>query len=783
MAEFKQINKTVTTTVVHIISGLGQGGAETVLYRLVTAPQAHIHHIVISMGDLDVFGPRLVELGIEVHALKMKGPVGFTRGLWRLRQLLKQLQPDVVQTWMYHADLIGGVVARSAGIKSVAWGVRNSGENLHQSSLKARVVAWLCAHLSGYVPAVIVVCADKAALKHKQWGYDDDKIEVIHNGYDLSKWQPDVDAAIQLRHHLEISADTPLIVSVARWNSLKDHPNLLAALARVKRNVPQMRCLLVGQGLDSSNAELIRLITQFNLSEDVLLLGRRDDVPTIMAAADIHVLSSQAEGFPNVVCEAMVSRALCVVTDVGDAAKIVGEEGIVVPARNAEALAGGIEKALSLLNSADLTARLDAGATRISRLYSLDTMVENYKTLWLDMGANQHHRPIKDKDLIPARIDNIPVLLYLVNNPTFFLSHRLPLAQAAQKAGFNVHVATMDGPSVARIRALGFTHHILPLSRSGKNPFKELRSLWAMYRLFKLLQPQVVHAVTIKPVIYGGIAARMAKVPGFLAAISGLGYLFTDSRDGIVKKIAIQLYKIAFNHPHSRVVFQNTSDRDVLLQTGVVRSEQAVLIRGSGVDLQTFSYTEEPPEPIVALMVSRLLADKGVNEFIAAAQISQQRNEPIIWKMAGSADAGNPASLTREQIMDWHQSGVIEWLGEQTEIADLYKKAHIAVLPSYREGLPKSLIEAAACGRPVVTTNVPGCRDAIEANVTGLLVPPKDEQALLNAVTELANDPVKRQRFGRAGRDLAERAFDINTVIDTHLRLYGYLAKSKIQKS
>lgn len=777
MTEFKYTDKTVTTTVVHIISGLGQGGAETVLYRLVTAPQDQIQHIVISMGELDVFGPRLIEAGIDVYALKMKGPVGFMRGLWRLRQLLKQLQPDVVQTWMYHADLIGGVVARSAGIKSVAWGVRNSGDNLHHSSLKARVVAWLCAHLSSYVPAVIVVCADKAALKHKQWGYDDDKIQVIPNGYDLSKWQPDVDAATELRHDLEIKADTPLLVSVARWNPLKDHPNLLAALARVKRSVPKMRCLLVGEGLDNDNAELMRLITHFNLSDHVLLLGRRDDVSVIMAAADIHVLSSKAEGFPNVVCEAMVSRALCVVTDVGDAAKIVGEEGIVVPSRNAEALAAGIEKAIALLDSTDLTARLAAGADRIARLYSLDMMVQNYKALWLDMSANQHHQPAKK--ITATSTAGTPILLYVINNPTFFLSHRLPLAQAAQAAGFNVHVATMDGPSVARIRAMGFSHHVLPLSRSGKNPFKELRSLWAMYRLFQRLQPQVVHAVTIKPVIYGGIAARMAKVPGFLAAVSGLGYLFTDSRDGLVKTIAIQLYKIAFNHPHSRVVFQNTSDRDVLLETGVVRSDQAVLIRGSGVDLHAFSYTEEAPAPIIALMVSRLLADKGVNEFIAAAKISQQRNESIVWQLAGNTDAGNPASLTREQITDWHQAGVVQWLGEQTDIAGLYKKAHIAVLPSYREGLPKSLIEAAACGRAVVTTNVPGCRDAIEPDVSGLLVPPKQAEALANAVIELAHDSVRRHRFGRAGRDLAERAFDINTVIDTHLRLYGYLAKSR----
>lgn len=763
-----------TITVAHIISGLGQGGAETVLYRLATADQCSTRHIVISMGGLDIFGPRLLEAGIEVHSLEMRGLVGFSKGLWRLRQLLKQLAPDVVQTWMYHADLLGGLAARSAGIKSVSWGIRNSGENLHHSSLKARAVAWVCARVSGWVPAVIVACADSAARRHKQWGYDADKIQVIPNGYDLSRWQFNATAAKQLRSDLGIDEDTPLLASVARWNPLKDHPNLLAALSRVKRSVPQMRCLLVGDGIDSNNAELMRLIQHFDLADHVMLLGRRDDIPAVMSAVDIHVLSSKAEGFPNVVCEAMVSQALCVVTDVGDAAKIVGSEGIVVPARNAEALAGGIEKALALLNNPDLTARLEDGANRIAKHYSLATMVQSYNELWQDLSANQ----LQQGGALSPTLKQNPVLLYVVNNPAFFISHRLPLALAAKDAGFNVHVATMSGPAVARIRSQGFSHHNLPLSRSGKNPFKELYSLWAMYRLFKKLQPQVVHAVTIKPVIYGGIAARLAKVPGFLAAVSGLGYLFTDNRGGLVKKVALRLYKMALAHPHSRVVFQNSSDREILLQAGVVRLNQAVLIRGSGVDLTEYRYSPEVEGVPVALMVSRLLADKGVNEFIEAAQISKQRNDGILWQIAGSPDTGNPASLSREQIMDWHQAGVVQWLGEQTDIAGLYQQAHIAVLPSYREGLPKSLIEAAACGRAVVTTDVPGCRDAIEANITGLLVPAKQAQALADAVADLAHDAEKRQRFGRAGRDLAERVFDINTVIDSHLRLYGYLAKS-----
>ena len=769
--------KTEATTpsplvVVHIISGLGQGGAETVLYRLVTAKQTQTQHIVISMSDAGVFGERLQQAHVDVHCLHMKG-VKLLTGWWTLRRLLKKLQPDVVQTWMYHADLLGGLAARSVGIKTIAWGIRNSGENLHHSSLKARAVASLCAKVSGWLPQQIVACAENAARRHKQWGYKAEKMRVIPNGYDLSQWHPQPERAAALREQLGIAPETPMLLTVGRWNPLKDHPNLLSALGRLKRAGTVWHAVLVGDGIDDDNAELMRLITQEGLHDRITLLGRRDDVPVIMAAADIHVLSSKAEGFPNVVCEAMVSRALCVVTDVGDAARIVAEEGIVVPPRNAQALAAGIEKALQLIAEPALAAQLDRAAQRVAQRYSLSTMVESYEKLWHDM-LNQTH----DATRSVTASGQGPLLLYVVNNPAFFVSHRLPLAIAAKKAGFTVQVATMDGSAVARIRELGFIHHRLPLSRSGKNPLAELRSIWAIYRLFKRVQPQVVHAVTIKPVLYGGIAARLARVPGFLAAVSGLGYIFTNERGGLMRWLALRLYGLALKHPRSRVIFQNSNDRDVLLNAGAVRSEQAVLIRGSGVDLDTFNYVPEPDGPPVALMVSRLLLDKGIHEFITAAQKSQAAGEAVVWQIAGSPDKGNPASVTAEQMTQWHQSGVIQWLGEQTNIAELYHKSHIAVLPSYREGLPKSLIEAAACGRAVVTTDVPGCRDAIEANVTGLLVPAQDADALYEAILTLAKNKAMRQQFGRAGRDLAERAFDINTVIDTHLRLYGYLAKN-----
>ena len=622
--------------VVHIISGLGQGGAETVLHRLITAPAQIYRHTVISLTDPGVFGPRLQLAGIKVIALGMPPGRLSLSGLARLHRLLREIKPDVVQTWMYHADLIGGVMARMAGIRAVAWGVRNSGAHLRESSAKARVVGWVCARLSGVVPAVIVVCAENAADRHRQWGYRADRMLVIPNGYDLSRWRPDPAARDRLRAQWGLPQDVVLIGAVARWNPLKDHANLLAATALCTAENASLRCVLVGHGMEESNVSLQSLINRFGLRDKVILLGERDDIPDVMNALDVHVLSSCAEGFPNVVAEAMAVGVACVVTNVGDAARIVGDHGWVAPPRNADALAHAVNQAVSLLGTPEMAERIRLGRGRVGNLFSLETMVSAYRGVWRRLADD-----FPERNQSHARR-----LLFVVNNPAFFLSHRLPLALAALQAGMDVHVATMDGPSVPQIVAHGLTHHVIPLSRSGKNPVRELYSLYALWRLFRRLQPHLVHAVTIKPVLYGGIAARAARVPAFVAAISGLGFLFMrQSRHfDFLRWAATFLYRLALGHPNSRVIFQNADDRDTLRNAGVVSSGQAVLIRGSGVDLTQFKAVPEPGGAPVAIMVARLLGDKGVREFVAAAKLAAGHPSGLRWMLAGSPDKGNPAA-------------------------------------------------------------------------------------------------------------------------------------------
>ncbi len=365
-------------------------------------------------------------------------------------------------------------------------------------------------------------------------------------------------------------------------------------------------------------------------------------------------------------------------------------------------------------------------------------------------------------------------ILFVVNNPDFFLSHRVRIALAAKEAGYDVHVATMPGKSVNQIVAYGFTHYEITMSRSGTNPWGEAKTLWSIYRLFKQLKPDLVHLVTIKPVLYGGIAARLAGVPAAVYAISGLGFIFTrQKKRDILKAVVTALYRFALGHGNSRVIFQNDDDCAILRNIHAVRPEQVVMIRGAGVDMQEFQASPEPAMPITITMAARLLKDKGVMEFVEAARCD--KDNKYCWQLAGTIDLGNPASLTEQEYQAIGQ--YVACLGERKDIAQLYAQSHIIVLPSYREGIPKSLLEAAAAGRPIVTTDVPGCRDTIIPDKSGLLVPVKDGEAIFKAVQRLANDVALRSEMGKEGRALAEREFAMPIIIDKHLEVYRDLCR------
>ncbi|MEO8296175.1 MAG: glycosyltransferase [Burkholderiales bacterium] len=380
--------------VVHVIVGLNVGGAERMLQRLVAAHGASHGgvHTVVSLTSPGVIGPELSAAGVEVIPLGIRSPFDVPGALLRLYRLLRQRRPEVVQTWMYHADLLGGSVARLAGVPRVIWGVRTT-EIVKDSAGSARWVRQICAVMSRWVPHAIVCAANASARNHRALGYAGGRMVVIANGFDVTTRTPLDDEAIgAFRDSQGLGREDLVVGFVGRFNGAKDVPNFVAAAQRVVRAVPGARFLMVGRGIDARNEFLADLIRDAGLASHMVLLGERSDIAQCLGAMDVFCLSSRTEGFPNVVGEAMVMGVPCVVTDVGDAALIVGETGIVVPRQDAEALAAGIESLAHLTRGQRRALGLRA-RQRIVAEFSMDRAVQKFDDVYWDKSRTTTGNP------------------------------------------------------------------------------------------------------------------------------------------------------------------------------------------------------------------------------------------------------------------------------------------------------------------------------------------------------------------------------------------------------
>ena len=371
-----------------------------------------------------------------------------------------------------------------------------------------------------------------------------------------------------------------------------------------------------------------------------------------------------------------------------------------------------------------------------------------------------------------------PRLLFVVTEDWYFVSHRLPLAVAALRAGYQVAVATRVQNHAAQIRDSGV--ELLALKRwrrSSLNPLLEMAAVVELAGVVCRWQPALVHLVALKPVLYGGLASRLGGAVVRVNALAGLGFVFLQGSKlaRVLRPLVKLAFRLTLGGERAVTIVQNPDDRELLVGQRLVEASHVRLIRGSGVNLQRFAAAEPPSGKPIVLLMSRMLWDKGVAEFVEAARQSRMRGSDARFVLVGDPDPENPATIATGQLRQWRDSGVVEWWGPRTDVPAVLAQARIVVLPSYREGLPKVLLEAAASGRAMIATDVPGCREVVEHGVTGLLVPPRDAGALAAAIIQLAADPERCRQMGQRARALAEREFGLDAVVASTLNVYQEL--------
>lgn len=370
------------------------------------------------------------------------------------------------------------------------------------------------------------------------------------------------------------------------------------------------------------------------------------------------------------------------------------------------------------------------------------------------------------------------------NTDWYLYNFRRALALALQRQGYEVLLISPAGPYGDKLRALGLRWESVPMARRSLNPLREAALLWHLVRLLRREQPTLVHGFTIKCAVYGSLAARLAGVPARVNAVAGMGYVFTSPqlKARLLRPVVRGLLRLALGGSGARLILQNADDVALFRQAGLVDPEHIRLIRGSGVNCAQFAagMRARPPGDgrMRVLLASRLLWDKGLAEFVAALRQLRLQGRTVHALLAGTPDPGNPATVPEATIREWVAEGLVSWLGHVDDMAGLLGSVDMVVLPSHREGLPRTLVEAAACGLPLITTDVPGCREVVSDGVDGLLVPRGDSRALAQAIRRLQDDPELARRLSVAARLKARSQFDEHIVIQRTLEVYAELCES-----
>lgn len=373
-------------------------------------------------------------------------------------------------------------------------------------------------------------------------------------------------------------------------------------------------------------------------------------------------------------------------------------------------------------------------------------------------------------------------LFIVVNQDFFFLSHRLPIGVAAKEEGYDVTIISEDTGVSYKIREAGLKTINLPINKAGTNIIDEIKTLFFLYKLFVKEKPDIVHLVGLKTMLWGSIACCLAGVKAMVSAVCGLGVLFDDKHaHSLMTRSILKVLRLTHKRRNTKVIFQNNDDKAIFLDAKIVKEEQCAFTNGSGINLDNYDYTPEPTDDLIKIIfTARMVEDKGTMVLIDAAKILQEEyKDKVRFLLCGGLDT-NPNGITQTMLEEKCDGEYIQWLGHRKDILDLLKQSHIMAFPSwYREGLPKSVIEAEAIGRPVVTTDSVGCRDTVVDGCNGFIIPIRDPQALATALKRLIDDGNLRRKMGENARKFAVSKFDIRDVINVHIDVYRSVLMQK----
>jgi len=754
-------------TVVHLIDGLTVGGAESVLERLVSDPAAPPEHThVIAFMRAGEILARMQQAGIPVQTLGLPRRRVSLGAFLRLRRLLREIRPDLLMSWSPTANVVAVFAARLCGRPRVVWNIRRAALDPAGCSRITALANRLCARLSRGMP-LIVANAASGRRAHEGLGYCPKAWELMPNGFDTTRFQPDVAARADVRAALGIGPDAPLIGIAGRDNPVKDHATFLRAAALLGARRKDVHFLMVGGGLRGMRELLLRDAPSLVAAKRLHVLGVREDMPHILAALDLFTLTSLSEGFPNVLGEAMACSVPCVTTrTAGDGPMLVGDSGVVVPPGAPVALSQAWEGYLSAA-PAEQRRLQKAARTRILDGFTVDRMRRRYAELY--------------ERLVGGEAGGVPSVAIV---GTIDVDARIDLMRRLRPDFAPRAIGSTPGQRAA-FAAAGFDYTAVAMSRKA-SPIADWRSYRALVRELRRSRPDVVHTYDTKPCVWARLAARAAGVPVVVGTITGRGTLYANG--GLFTRLVRLVYEPLqrrASHLADMTLFYNSEDLAEFTARGVVPRDRAGLVHGSGVRCDRFrreSITSADcaafrreigvgEKDVVVTVVARVCRSKGVLEFAEAADRLSAADACVRCVLVGPADHDAWDHLSPAEL-DRLRRAVI-WIAARDDIETVLAASDIAVLPTYLEGMPRALIEAAAMGLPLVATDVPGCREIVRPGVNGTLVPKQDPAALANAILTLIRDPGAARAYACASRAIAVEEFDLAAVANEIRGIYS----------